>query len=208
MAARKRGTPGTAHPRSIRPTDIDDALAIQRRVTRARRLCRSAATNARCRPSRGRSRMRRSSRRRSRAPRRCPVSRGGADGAGRARDRVRDRRATSCRARPPYSEEEVRDAVQGSALRARDPGLALRGFPNVPFPENLADSIANAGLFVGPAVRDPWRHALGEFPDHRHERRQAARDQGRQASRPASAAPAALARQLSRAQRRRRCARA
>src|SRR5215218_7364253 len=33
MAARKRGAPGTRLPEAVRPGTIDDALAVQRRVT-------------------------------------------------------------------------------------------------------------------------------------------------------------------------------
>jgi 2-keto-4-pentenoate hydratase len=36
--------------------------------------------------------------------------------------------------------------------------------PSAAFPELLADFISNQGLFVGPALADPWQRKLDAFP--------------------------------------------
>jgi 2-keto-4-pentenoate hydratase len=162
LAARKRGAPGARMPDPLRPTTIDDALAIQRRVTE---LTGAAIGGYKCsvptepRPV-------------AYAPIAAPtiavsspmtVSAPGPTlqvepeiACVIGRDLLP--RSTS------YDEEDIRDAVKEARFVLEVLGSRYTEFPNVPFPENLADSIANAGLFVGPAVRDPWRNPLGEFP--------------------------------------------
>lgn len=63
----------------------------------------------------------------------------------------------------PYSEEEIRGAIREARLvleligsRYADPGA-------VPFPEFLADNVANQGLFVGPAVPNALARPLEGF---------------------------------------------
>lgn len=162
MAARKRGTPGPRIPEACRPTTIDDALAIQRRVTDllgaavggykcsvptdARPVAYApifAATIARAGP--------------------MPVRTGGSTLQVEPEIACVIGRDLMPRS-TPYSEEDIRDAVKDAHFVLEVLGSRYVEFPNVPFPDNLADGIANAGLFIGPAVRDPWRHALGEFP--------------------------------------------
>jgi len=162
IAARKRGTPGSLIPEAFRPTTIDEALAVQRRVTD---LVGAAVGGYKCsvptdpRPV-------------AYAPIFAPTI------ARSAPMRVRAGAATlqvepeiACvighdlpaRA-TPYSEEDIRDAVKDAHFVLEVLGSRYAEFPNVPFPDNLADGIGNAGLFIGPAVRDPWRQALAEFP--------------------------------------------
>lgn len=64
----------------------------------------------------------------------------------------------------PYSEEEVRAALREARFvleligaRYTDPAL-------VDFPELLADSVANQGLYVGPVVTDAGHRPLEAFP--------------------------------------------
>ena len=162
MAARKRGTPGTRMPESFRPTTIEDALAIQRRVTE---LVGAAIGGYKCSvPT---------------EPRPVAYAPIAAPTIARSSPVTVNAPGTMLKVEPEiacvigrdllprstaYDEEDVRDAVKEAHFVLEVLGSRYTEFPNVPFPENLADSIANAGLFVGPAVRDPWRHALGEFP--------------------------------------------
>jgi len=162
MTARNRGTPGSRMPESFRPATIDDALAIQRRVAD---LVGSAIGGYKCsvptepRPV-------------SYAPIFAPTIARSSPMTVTAHGAMlevepeiacvigRDLMPRST----PYNEEDVRDAVCEAHFVLEVLGSRYEEFPNVPFPENLADSVANAGLFVGPAVREPWHGALGELP--------------------------------------------
>jgi len=162
MAARKRGTPGARMPEAFRPTTIDDALAIQRRVTE---MVGSAIGGYKCsvptepRPV-------------AYAPIFAPTIAHSAPVPVRASGPMlqvepeiacvigRDLLPRST----PYDEEDICDAVKEAHFVLEVLGSRYTEFPGIPFPENLADGIANAGLFVGPAVRDPWRSPLGDFP--------------------------------------------
>jgi 2-keto-4-pentenoate hydratase len=64
----------------------------------------------------------------------------------------------------PYGEDEIRGAIREARFvleligpRFVDPGACT-------FPELVADSIANQGLFVGPVVINPFARHLEEFP--------------------------------------------
>jgi 2-keto-4-pentenoate hydratase len=162
MAARKRGTPGTRIPEAFRPATIDDGLAIQRRVNE---LVGAAVGGYKCSvPTEPR-----------------PIAYGAIFAQTIARSSPVAVRASGpmLQVEPeiacvvgrdllprstPYDEADIRDAVKDAHFVLEILGSRYTEFPNVPFPENLADSIGNAGLFVGPAVRDPWKNALGEFP--------------------------------------------
>ena len=162
MAARRRGTPGARIPEAFRPATIDDGLAIQRRVNE---LVGSAIGGYKCSvPTEPR-----------------PVAYGAifAPTISRASPVVVRAPGPMLQVEPeiarvigrdllprstPYDETDIRDAVKDAHFVLEILGSRYTEFPNVPFPENLADSIANAGLFVGPAVRDPWKNPLGEFP--------------------------------------------
>ena len=162
MAARKRGTPGTRIPEAVRPATIDDALAVQRRVNE---LVGAAIGGYKCSvPTEAR-----------------PVAYGAifAPTIARASPVKVKSPGPMLQVEPeiacvigrdllpratPYDDEDIRDAVKDAHFVLEILGSRYTEFPGIPFPENLADSIANAGLFVGPAVRDPWRHALAEFP--------------------------------------------
>ena len=162
LAARKRGTPGARMPEAFRPATVDDGLAVQRRVTE---LVGSAIGGYKCsvptepRPV-------------AYAPifaptiaRSSPMTVGGPGSTLQVEPEIacvvgRDLPARAT----PYGEDDIRDAVEEAHFVLEVLGSRYAEFPNVPFPENLADGIANAGLFVGPAVREPWRQPLGEFP--------------------------------------------
>jgi len=162
MAARKRGTPGTRIPEAFRPATIDDGLAVQRRVNE---LVGAAIGGYKCSvPTEPR-----------------PVAYGAIFASTIARASPVAVRAPGpvLQVEPeiacvvgrdllprstPYDETDIRDAVKDAHFVLEILGSRYTEFPEIPFPENLADSIGNAGLFVGPAVRDPWKNALGEFP--------------------------------------------
>jgi 2-keto-4-pentenoate hydratase len=161
FAARTRGTPGARIPESCRPDDIDAALAIQRRVTA---LAGVGVGGWKCSvPSAARPvlaapiytpTIRRDS------P--CPLPASG--GMARIEPEVafllgRDLppRAT------PYTEEEIRAAVGSAHLVVELIGARYTDPGSVTFPELLADNVANAGLFVGPAVDTPFERTLDHF---------------------------------------------
>ena len=71
----------------------------------------------------------------------------------------------------PYDEEEVRDAVKEAhfVLEILGSRYAEFGSPALTAVENLADSIANQGLFVGPCRAPAVDAPAGDVPDHRHD---------------------------------------
>jgi 2-keto-4-pentenoate hydratase len=161
LAARRAGQPGPLLTEACRPVDLEDALAIQRRVQQllgaatggwkcsvptAERAISCAAifasTIARASP--------------------CPVIARG--GIVRIEPEIafvlgRDLPPRST----PYGEGDVRAAIAETRLvlelldsRYADPAA-------VTFPELLADQISNQGLFVGPVLRDALFRPLEGF---------------------------------------------
>jgi 2-keto-4-pentenoate hydratase len=162
LAARKRGTPGPRIPEACRPSTVDDALAIQRRVTE---LLGAAIGGYKCSVPTA-----------ARPVAYAPIA---AQTIARSSPMTVTAPGPTLQVEPEiacvigrdllprstaYDEEDIRDAVKEAHFVLEVLGSRYAEFPGVPFPENLADSVANAGLFIGPAVRDPWRNALGEFP--------------------------------------------
>jgi 2-keto-4-pentenoate hydratase len=162
LAARKRGTPGARMPEAFRPTTVDEGLAVQRRVTE---LVGSAIGGYKCSvPT---------------EPRPVAYAPIFAPTIARSSPMAVDAPGPTLQVEPeiacvigrdllarstPYGEEDIRDAVKEAHFVLEVLGSRYTEFPDIPFPENLADGIANAGLFVGPAVREPWHQALGELP--------------------------------------------
>ncbi|MBK9115806.1 MAG: 2-keto-4-pentenoate hydratase [Betaproteobacteria bacterium] len=64
----------------------------------------------------------------------------------------------------PYADDEIRAAVREARLVLELIGARYVDPAAVTFPELLADGIANLGLFVGPVLPEPWQRALEEFP--------------------------------------------
>jgi 2-keto-4-pentenoate hydratase len=162
FAARNRGAPGARIPVEHRPANVDDALAIQARVTK---LVGRPIGGYKCSvPS--------DARPVAMAPifapaiaSQSPYRMAHATSTARIEPEIAFVIARDLPARAaPYSDDEVRDAVKEARFvleilhsRYAEPGA-------VTFPELLADSIANQGLFVGPVVDDPWRRKLDAFP--------------------------------------------
>jgi 2-keto-4-pentenoate hydratase len=162
LAARRARQPGPRLPDACRPSDLEDALAIQRRVqerlgvatggwkgslpTAERAIsCATifAPTIARSSPCR-------------------VIARGGIASIEPEIAFVLGRDLPPRAA--PYSEAEVRAAIAETRLvlelldsRYADPAA-------VTFPEQLADQVSNQGLFVGPILRDPFTRSLEQFP--------------------------------------------
>lgn len=161
LAARRAEQPGARLPESCRPTELEDSLAIQRRVqaslgvttggwkcslpTSGRELSYAAIFT----PSIGRA-----------SP--CRVA---------ARNRIARiepeiafvlGRDLPPRARP-YSEAEVREAVGETRLVLEILGSRYADPAVVSFPELLADQVSNQGLFVGPVLDDAFSRPLEHF---------------------------------------------
>jgi 2-keto-4-pentenoate hydratase len=162
VAARQARQPGERIPEACRPADVDTALAIQKRVTELLGLpiggwkC-SVPTSPRPVPM---------------APiyaptifasSPCPIL------PIRSKARIepeiafvmaRDlpRRAT------PYSEAEVRAAIRAPHLVLELIGPRYSDPATASFSEQLADAIANHGLFVGPTVPNALDHPLDVIP--------------------------------------------
>ena len=67
----------------------------------------------------------------------------------------------------PYSEEEVRGALREARFVLELVGSRYADPTAITFPELLADSISNRGLFVGPVVADAFDAAAGGVSGHR-----------------------------------------
>jgi 2-keto-4-pentenoate hydratase len=162
FAARTRGTPGARIPEAFRPADIDAALAIQQRVAA---LVGADVGGWKCSvPSAARTvlaapifapTIHRSS------P--CPLPAAGDIAKIEPEIAFRLGRDLPPRA-TPYSEEEIRAAIGAAHLVIELIGGRYNDPSSVGYPELLADGVANAGLFVGPAVANPFERTLEHFP--------------------------------------------
>lgn len=162
FAARQSRTPGPRLPVELRPTTLDDALAIQAQVGDlvgapiAGYKC-SAPTDAR--PV-------------SYAPIYASAIRDASPypvpGA-RTQARIEPEIAFVMEHDLPprataYREAEVRAAIKEARLVLEIIGSRYADPTPVTFPELLADHVANLGLFVGPVLPDPWSKPLEAFP--------------------------------------------
>ena len=158
VAARKRGAPGPRIPAEFRPTDTDDGLAIQGRMTA---LVGQPVGGYKCSlPS---------------APRPvllapifaptivhaspCPVLAIGP--TVRIEPEIAFVMARDLLPRAsPYTESEIRNAIKEARLVLEILGSRYSDADSATFPEMLADGLANQGLLVGPVLRDPWDREL------------------------------------------------
>ena len=162
IAARSSRQTHVCLPEAMRPADVAGALAIQQRVTALLDLpvggwkCSvpSAARPVVVAPIYAPT-IRRE------VP--CPIPAAGP--VGRIEPEIAFVLARDLPPRPtPYAEAEIRAAIGSAHLvleligaRYSDPGA-------VTYPELLADGIANAGLFIGPPIADPFNRHLEHFP--------------------------------------------
>ena len=162
FAARKRGTPGPRIPMEFRPADIDDALAIQARVTA---LVAQPVGGYKCSVPSGPRPV-------SVAPIFAPTIAHaspyvvlGSDAIARIEPEIAFVMARDLPTRAtPYSEGEIRDAIKDVRLVLEILGPRYSEPASVTYPELLADGLANQGLLVGPALLDPWNSNIEAFP--------------------------------------------
>src|SRR2546426_1706722 len=162
LAARRARQPGARLPGACRPSDLEDALAIQRRVQEllgvatggwkcsvptAERAIACAAifapTIARASP--------------------CPVI--AHSGVARIEPEIAFVLGGDLPPRAaPYGEAEVRAAIAETRLVLELLDSRYAEPAAVTFPELLADQVSNQGLFVGPILPDAFSRSLEEFP--------------------------------------------
>ena len=162
VSARQSRRPGERIPDAARPSDIDAALAIQKRVTELLGMpiggwkC-SVPTAPRpvaMAPIYAPTIF-------STSP--CPILPIG--GRARIEPEIAFLMARDLpRRNTPYSEADVGAAIRAPHLVLELMGPRYADPTTATFPELLADAIANHGLFVGPAVPDALGHALETFP--------------------------------------------
>jgi 2-keto-4-pentenoate hydratase len=159
LAARRAGQPGPRLAESCRPTDFEDALAIQRRVQEllavetggwkcsvptAERAISCAAIFA---PAIARA---------------SPLHVVDHGELPRIEPEIAFVLGRDLPCRPvPYAEAEVRAAIAETRLVLEVLGSRYADPSAVQFPELLADHISNQGLFVGPVLRDGLQWQLG-----------------------------------------------
>jgi len=162
FAARERGIPGPRIPVEFRPASIDDALAIQARVTS---LVGQPVGGYKCSVPTGPRPV-------SVAPifaptiaHASPYYVRGVDAIARIEPEIAFIMADDLPARAnPYSEGEVRDAIKDVRLVLEILGPRYSEPASVTYPELLADGLANQGLLVGPVLLDPWNSNIETFP--------------------------------------------
>ena len=162
FAARKRGTPGPRIPVEFRPADIDDALAIQARVTA---LVGQPVGGYKCSVPSGPRPV-------SVAPIFAPTIAHaspylvlGIDPIARIEPEIAFVMARDLPTRAtPYSEGEIRDAIKDVRLVLEILGPRYSEPASVTYPELLADGLANQGLLLGPVLLDPWNSNIETFP--------------------------------------------
>jgi 2-keto-4-pentenoate hydratase len=162
VAARLARRPGERIAEALRPADVEAALAIQKRVTELLGLpiggwkC-SVPTPPRPVPM---------------APIYAPTIVASSPcpilpiaGMARVEPEIAFILARDLPSRDaPYTEAEVRAAIREPRLVLELIGPRYAAFAASTFPEQLADAIANQGLFVGPAVPSALDHALDVIP--------------------------------------------
>jgi 2-keto-4-pentenoate hydratase len=161
LAARRARQSGPRLPLSCRPTALDDALAIQRRV---QELLGAATGGWKCSVPTAERAI-------ACAPifaptltRVSPWRVVGTDGVARIEPEVafvlgRDLPHRSA----AYGEAEVRAAIATTCLVLELLGSRYADPTAVTFPELLADHVSNQGLFIGPAVRNGLERQLEGF---------------------------------------------
>lgn len=162
LTARQSGRTVSRIDEAIRPADVADAIAVQRRVSD---LLGMTVGGWKCSvPTAARSIIAApifTPTIQHRSP--CTLLVSGADA--RIEPEIAYLLARDLPARAqPYADHDVRAAV-GSVHMALELIAARYAEPRiVTYPELLADFIANQGLFIGPAVDAPWDRALEGFP--------------------------------------------
>ncbi|MCC7326619.1 MAG: 2-keto-4-pentenoate hydratase [Burkholderiales bacterium] len=161
FAARKRRTPGPRIPADCRPSSVVDALTIQQRVAD---LIGAPIGGWKCSlPSDARPVLA--------APIFAPTIHTaspypviGRGATAKVEPEIAFVFARDLPARAtPYGEGEIRAAIGDARLVLEIMGSRYEDPASIGFPELLADSVANQGLFVGPVVDDAFNRPLEAF---------------------------------------------
>jgi len=161
VAARKRGTPGPRIPDASRPATVDDALAIQARVTE---LLGQPIGGYKCSVGNEQRPV-------WMAPIYAPTittsTRFAVKGTGKSASVEpevawvigRDLAA-------PGSDDDIKAAIKEARLVVEILGSRYADFgkPGIVPTDNLADGVANQGLMIGPVLDNPWQRRLESFP--------------------------------------------
>jgi 2-keto-4-pentenoate hydratase len=162
LAARKRGTPGPRIPAEFRPADIDDALAIQARVAA---LAGQPIGGYKCSLPTEPHPVFMAPIFTSTIGHAVPYPVRGVGATARIEPEIAFVMACDLPARATaYDEREIRDAIKEARLVLEILGSRYSDPSSVTFPEFLADNLRNQGLFVGPAIGDPWSRQLETVP--------------------------------------------
>ncbi|MEO8508785.1 MAG: 2-keto-4-pentenoate hydratase [Betaproteobacteria bacterium] len=162
FAARHRGAPGPRIPVESRPANVAEALAVQRRLGE---LIGQPIGGWKCSvPSEARPVLA--------APIFAPTIRSeppypviGTGAIAKVEPEIAFVLARDLPARAtPYSEAEVRGALREARFVLEIIGTRYADPTDITFPEMLADSVLNQGLFVGPVVPDAFNRPLEAFP--------------------------------------------
>jgi 2-keto-4-pentenoate hydratase len=163
VAARDRGIPGARIPARCRPDDLDNALAIQARVTS---LLGEPIGGYKCAlPSELRPMLLAPIFAAGIKPHTSPYPVRAVGATVRiepeialvmARDLPRPAAAA-------YTDSEIRGAIKEVRLVLEILGSRYSEPNSATFPELLADGLMNQGVLVGPAVHDPWNAELGSL---------------------------------------------
>jgi 2-keto-4-pentenoate hydratase len=161
LAARRHHRPGPRLPKASRPTTDEEALAIQRRIAV---LLKESVGGWKCSLP---------------TPEKTVVAPIYAATIGRTSPCAVPAHDTNARIEPeiafvlardlprratPYTEADVRAAIGETRLVLELMGSRYADPAKLPFPEMLADSVNNYGLFVGPVVPNGVDRALDAFP--------------------------------------------
>jgi len=160
LAARRRGRSGPRLPESSRPADVDDALAIQRRVAA---LLGAAIGGWKCAlPTAERTLVAPIYAETIHSGPRCTVP--GHRPFARIEPEIAFVLTKDLPPRStPYAEDEVRAAVGETRLVLELIGCRYADPDDLPFVEMLADGANNDGLHVGPVVQGGLGRELGSF---------------------------------------------
>ena len=162
FAARTSRAPGDRIPEAFRPTTIDAALAIQRRVGALTGMTVGGwkcSVPSAARPVLAAPIDAKTIRRESPAP--LPAT----AGVGKIEPEIAFMLAGDLAPRErPYSEDEVKAAIGSVHLVIELIGARYADPAAVSFPELLADNVANSGLLIGPAIADAFTRTLERFP--------------------------------------------
>jgi len=162
VAARKSGRPGARLPEALRPTDVDSAFAIQRRVGE---MLGERVGGWKCSVPNGAGQLNVARVLASTITRTLPCAVVTTGTTAKIEPEVAFVMARDLPQRDtPYSESEVRAAISQTRFVLEIIGTRYADPAAASWHEMMADSMQNQGLFVGPLVPGGLDAALASFP--------------------------------------------